>query len=123
MGDFRKLGIWQRTRGMVVELYRATAAFPESERFGLTSQVRRAAISIAANIAESRGRTGHRDRLRLLQIACGSLRETECLLLLARDLEMLSRVEHDVLTADLDRIARMLIGLMRSDQTSLETSE
>ena len=113
MGDFKELLVWQRARVLAVEAYRLSEAFPESERFGLTSQVRRAASSIPANIAESTGRHTDRDQARLYQIAIASSRELESHMLLAHDLGFISPTDHGPLAVSLDQVQRMLMGLAR----------
>jgi four helix bundle protein len=120
LGNFRNLTVWQCAHQFALAMYRATAEFPETERSGLVSQMRRAAVSIAANIAESRGRMMHRDRCRLLQYALGSAREVECLVLIAHELRMLNDADHDGLILSIDEIQRMLVGLLGSDQSALE---
>lgn len=94
MQDFHDLKVWQKAHAMALSIYAATANFPSTERFGLTSQMRRAAASIPANIAE------------------GCVRSTDRDFLLARDLKFLDRSVHDTLTADLEEIKRMLSGLI-----------
>ncbi|HET9605041.1 MAG TPA: four helix bundle protein [Gemmatimonadales bacterium] len=89
MNKYEKLLAWQRARELVLAVYRSTASWPADERFGLTSQLRRAAVSVAANIAEGSAKQGPREFRRFLDIAMGSLAEIGCLLTLARDLELL----------------------------------
>lgn len=86
MRDFRDLTVWQKAHKLALAVYSHTAGFPKDERFGLTAQVRRAAVSVASNIAEGRGRNSDRDFARFLSIAAGSLSEVECQLLIACDL-------------------------------------
>jgi four helix bundle protein len=83
---FRDLVIWQRSHQFVLSVYRLTASFPKGETFGLTSQLRRAAVSIAANIAEGFKRRGRGDKVRFLNIAQASLEECRCYLILTDDL-------------------------------------
>jgi four helix bundle protein len=83
---FRDLIIWQRAHQFVLAVYRVTATFPKNETFGLTSQLRRAAVSIAANIAEGFKRRGCRDKVRFLNIAQSSLEECRYYLILTDDL-------------------------------------
>ena len=90
MKKYEKLLAWQRARELVLVVYRSTASWPADERYGLTSQLRRAAVSVAANIAEGSAKQGPREFRRFLDIAIGSLAEIGCLLTLARDLELLS---------------------------------
>jgi four helix bundle protein len=88
---YRKLEVWQRGMDLVVEVYRLTETLPAQEKFGLTSQIQRAAVSIPANIAEGYGRTHRGDYLRHLSIARGSLMELETHLTLCVRLNMLER--------------------------------
>lgn len=83
---FTELRIWQRSHARALDVYRITATFPETERFGIISQVRRAAVSIASNIAEGAKRQSRREYVRFLNVAEGSLAETESLLRLSHDL-------------------------------------
>ena len=104
MRDYRKLDVWQISRAFASHCYRVTSSFPENERFGLTSQIRRAAVSVPANIAEGVGRDSDGDFLRFLRIAHGSLNELETLFVIAADLEIID----DVSYAKCDEEAREL---------------
>jgi four helix bundle protein len=84
---FRDLVVWQLSHQFVLSVYRLTAAFPKCETFGLTNQLRRAAVSIAANIAEGFKRRGRGDKVRFLNIAQASLEECRYYLILTQDLE------------------------------------
>ncbi len=95
-------------------VYRVSAQFPPEERFGLTGQVRRSAVSIAANIAEGAERHGTREFLHFLGIASGSLAETETFLMLAQRLGMTGREQVNPLLAQASEVGRMLNGLKRS---------
>jgi len=90
MRDFRELKVWQKAHALTLDVYRATKSFPREELYGLTSQIRRAAVSIAANIAEGAGKNSRPEFARFLQIASGSASELEYHLLLAGDLGYLS---------------------------------
>jgi four helix bundle protein len=90
MQDFRKLAVWERSHLLTLEIYAVMKRFPADERFGLTSQLRRGAASIPANIAEGCGRDTAADMARFLQIAMGSASELHYHLMLARDLDLLS---------------------------------
>ncbi len=94
MNDFRKLRIWHAAHALALEVYRTVSSFPADERFALAAQLRRAAISIPADIAESCGRRFRRDEAHLRQVAFGSACELEAELLLARDLGYLTPDEH-----------------------------
>jgi four helix bundle protein len=86
MQHYSKLQVWQRSHQLVLALYRCTKAFPTDERYGLTAQLRRAALSVPTNIAEGSKRIAPRDYAHFLNMAEGSLSETEYLVLLSRDL-------------------------------------
>ena len=94
MQDFRKLSVWRKAHELTLAVYRATVSFPTEERFGLTSQIRRACASIPANLAEGTGRGGDMDFAMFCQMAMGSAAEVEYHLLLARDLGMLESQEY-----------------------------
>jgi len=114
MATFRKLNVWQRARQLTRDIYRETRAFPAEEQFGLSAQLRRAAVSIMCNLAEGCARSGRRDQLRLLNIAYASAAETECLLVAAGDQAILAETSSAELIAAAIEIQRMLAGLMRA---------
>lgn len=111
MQRFTELKVWQRSHALVLDVYRQTARFPDHERFGLTSQLRRAAASVPTNIAEGSKRQHPQDYARFLNIAEGSLAETEYLLLLSRDLAYLPNEAAEPTLAEVAEIARMLHAL------------
>ena len=113
MRDFRELSVWQRAHQLTLAVYQATAAFPPAEMYGLTSQLRRACASIAANIAEGNGRGSDAEMTRFLRIAMGSACEVEYHLLLARDLGYLDQGRYEQLNHDLTELKRMLSGFIR----------
>ena len=84
--SFKELIVWQKAHQFVLEIYRFTRAFPSDEKFGLTSQIRRAAVSVPANIAEGFPKRGASDKTRFFNIAQGSLEEVHYYLILAKDL-------------------------------------
>ena len=110
MQRFTDLKVWQRSHSLVLGVYKLTKSFPVEERFGLTAQVRRSAISIPANIAEGSKRRHNPEFARFLNIAEASLAETEYLLLLSRDLGHAGR-RAEPLIEDCADIARMLHAL------------
>ncbi len=112
MQDFRNLDVWSRAHKIALEIYRLTESFPKSEVFGLSSQIRRAASSIATNLAEGCGRT-QAEFGRFLQIAFGSACEVEYQLLLARDLGFLAPSSYEGINADVIRVKRMLNSLLK----------
>jgi len=113
MQDFRKLAVWIKSHELTLRLYALTVAFPREEVYGLVSQLRRAAASVPANIAEGCGRGGRADMARFLQIALGSASELEYHLLLARDLNYLTNADHEAAAREVTEIKRMLTGLAR----------
>ena len=102
---FTDLIVWQKAHALVLQIYRHSACFPKTEVYGLTSQVRRAAVSIAANIAEGFKKRGVSDKARFLNIAQGSLEEVRYYLILACDLEYL---DNQQLTNQLEEVSRLL---------------
>ena len=112
MQDFRKLRVWQLNRELTKAVYRMTASFPVTERFGLVGQMRSAAVSIGANIAEGCGRGSRPDTLRFFQVAFGSAVELLHHIMTALDLELITQKQFDDLEAKLDPIRRMLAKLM-----------
>jgi four helix bundle protein len=113
MQDFKKPAVWQKGHELTLKTYSLTASFPRDEVYGLTSQIRRSAASIPANIAEGCGRGGNVELARFLQIALGSASELEYHLLLAHDLKHISTPEYEAAAADVSEVKRMLTGLQR----------
>ena len=112
MKAHHKLQVWQRSIKFVTEIYRLTEKFPASELYGLINQMRRAAVSIASNIAEGAGRSSKREFHRFLSIAQGSIAELETQLIIAENLGYCSDIQH--LFSELDEISKMISGLMKS---------
>jgi four helix bundle protein len=111
MQDFRQLDVWKEAHELTLAVYKASASFPTSEIYGLTSQVKRAAYSIPSNIAEGCGRDTALDFARFLQIAQGSASELDYHLLLARDLGFLGTEDYLHLSTWLTRTRKMLTSL------------
>ena len=114
MRDFRRLEVWKKSHLLTLAVYKATSSFPQSELFGLTSQIRRASASIPANIAEGCGRSGEKELVRFLNIAMGSASELEYHLLLAHDLSLLDTPIYSSLARDVIQVKRMLGGFIRT---------
>ena len=112
-----KLRVWESARRLVGTVYKATRAFPRSEMYGLTSQTNRAAVSVAANLAEGFSRISRKDQAHFSQIACGSLMELACLLILAVDLDFLSPAAESDLRLEIESVSRQLNAL-RATQVS-----
>jgi four helix bundle protein len=118
MQDFRRLEVWQLAHEATLAIYRFAAGFPSDERFGISSQLRRASVSIEANLAEGCGRGTDADFARFVQTAMGSASETECHLLIARDLGFLDEPAHRRLEEKLQRVKRMLASRLKTLKAS-----
>lgn len=115
MKDFRQLQVWHKAHELALRVYRHS--FPASERYGLMSQIRRAAASVPANIAEGCGRGNNGDLARFLRIAAGSLAELEYHPLLARDLQFIPIKLHSQLQSSIEEVPRMLAALLQKIAT------
>jgi four helix bundle protein len=111
--EFKDLKVWQKAHRLTLDAYRATSSFPKEEQFGITSQIRRSASSVPANIAEGCGRGGG-DLARFCAIAAGSASEMEYHLILAHDLGYLDLPTFDRLSLQVEEVERMLGGLIDS---------
>lgn len=108
MHRFKELEIWKRSRQFCSKIYSITTKFPESEKFGLSNQLRRASVSMPSNIAEGSSRQSNKDFSRFLQITLGSAYEIETQLLIANDLKFLSDLELKGLMSELQEIIKMI---------------
>ena len=114
MNNFQNLKVWQKSRVFTKEAYSVLQKMPIDERYGLTSQLKRAIISISSNIAEGSGRNSDADFLRFLDISLGSCYEVESQFVLASDLGFISNNEFNLMKELINEIEKMLIGLMKS---------
>ena len=117
MFGFEKLDVWHKAIDFADEVYLATKSFPSDERFGLTSQLRRAVVSISSNIAEGSGRNSKPEFSRFVSIAYGSLMESVSQLHIAKRQKFLSDELFSTLIGKADQLARMLSGLKASLRT------
>ncbi len=113
MRNFKELLVWQKAHNFVLALYKLTYHFPREELYGLTSQIRRAAMSVPTNIAEGCGRDSNVEFQRFLAIALGSASEVEYQLLLAKDLGFIVAADYDRLYSMLGEVQRMLSALFQ----------
>jgi four helix bundle protein len=111
--DFHELKVWQKAHELTLSVYRVTATFPREELYGLTSQLRRASASIAANLAEGCGRSGDAEFARFCSIAMGSASELEYHLLLAKDLKLIQPAHYEELAPRATELKRMLTALIQ----------
>ena len=111
MRPHEKLDVWNKSIELVISIYKATETFPRDERFGLTSQIRRAAVSIPANIAEGAARDSQKEFVHFLSNAQGSASELETEWLIAHKLGYLPEGTHDTVRGELNSVGRMIFGL------------
>jgi four helix bundle protein len=114
--SFEKLRVWQAARELARQVYLATANFPRRELYGLTSQCNRAAVSVAANLAEGTSRQSRKDQAHFSEIAYGSLMELACLLILAKDVGVLSEKSEAELRGTIEHASAQLNALHRSQR-------
>ena len=114
MKTHKDLLIWQKSVEFITEMYCHTKTFPKEETYTLTSQIRRSAISISANLAEGSGRRNPKELMQFINIAMGSASELETLLLIARNLSFLTALNYQNLLEKLSEIISMLNGLSKS---------
>jgi len=112
--NYQELIAWQKAMDLVEDVYKASKTFPREEVYGLTSQIRRAAVSVPSNIAEGQGRRTTSDFLRHLSIAYGSLREVETQILIASRLRYLGKGIVETVLLRAGEVGRLLNGLMNS---------
>ncbi len=112
--NYKELNVWQKSYELCLKIYRITAKFPNEEKYGLTSQIRRSAVSIPSNIAEGYGRKTTVDYIRMLYISYGSVCELETQILLAGDLGFIEKGELGTLKKDIAEVERMLKALIKS---------
>jgi four helix bundle protein len=115
--NFTDLDVWKNSHLFVINIYKISKNFPEIERFGLTSQIRRSAVSITSNIAEGFGRRSAKDKSHFYQMSLGSLYECHSQLLLAQDLDLLVGVDLDGVYDSITTISKLLNGIIKSIQS------
>lgn len=112
VSNYKELDVWRRSVALTTELYKLTSRFPDTERYGLSSQIRSASTSVAANIAEGWGRGSTGEYIQFLTVARGSLMELETHLIVARNLRLLSSDASGALSKEMEEIGKMLNGLI-----------
>ena len=112
--SYRELIIWQKSMDLVTMIYKFTASYPREEMFGLTSQLRRAAVSIPANISEGQARNTSGEFRQFLGIAYGSLAELETLTILSNNLNYLTTENAEILLKNCSEIGKMINGLLKT---------
>jgi four helix bundle protein len=114
MKSYKELEVWQKSVNLAIETYKIIKKFPQEERFGLTAQVQRATTSVPANIAEGWGRGSTKEYIQFLLIARGSLMELETHLIIAHQLDYLSKDELEQLQKEIENIGKMLNRLIQT---------
>jgi four helix bundle protein len=117
---FEKLRVWQAARALAKETYLTKSKFPQREVYGLTSQCNRAAVSVAANLAEGSSRRSRKDQAHFSEIAYGSLMELACLLILSNDVGILPSDSEQVLRDSIERLSPQLNALHRSQRARID---
>lgn len=119
MKTHKDLDVWKLSIDFVTEIYAKTKSYPKEEHFGITNQIRRAAVSVPSNIAEGAGRRSDKEFLQFLYIALGSVQEIDTQLLISLNLNYLTKSEYEILLIKLDQISKMLFGLIKSIKQKL----
>jgi len=114
MAHFKELIVWQKSINLVTEIYRVTEKFPSNEIYGLTSQLRRASVSIPSNIAEGNSRRSKADYLQFLRIARGSCSEIETQIIISKNLGFIDNTIFETLSFNIIEISKMINGLINS---------
>jgi len=120
MQDYHKLKVWEKSHALAMDVHRIAGGFPRVEGIALNGQLRRAVLSIPANIAEGAGKSGNSEFRRFLKIALGSAVETDYHLLAARDLGLLEAAIYEDLSARTIEVRRMLGGLIKKVSSTLD---
>ena len=111
---FQNILAWQKADDFVLDVYKYTKSFPESEKYGLISQFQRAAVSIIANIAEGYKKIGKADKLRFMNISQGSLEECRCYVILSRDLGYIDNDVYNILYSKIEEASKLLNGYCKA---------
>jgi four helix bundle protein len=120
MKPHQQLHVWKRSFDFVLTVYKITGHFPTEERFGLVSQIRRAAVSVPVNIAEGAARKSKKEFIQFLYISLGSASELDTLLLLSKELGFVRGADFDRMNAELESIFKMLQGLINRNKNLIE---
>lgn len=122
MAGFEQLRVWQEARRLAGDVYRLTDSFPLKEQYGITSQVRRAAVSVMSNIAEGHGRHSRPELLRFLYVSKGSLMEVRSLVTLSKDLGFLTEEQSERLRDTCNTVGAMLSGLIEATKRQIRVA-
>ena len=120
---YKDLIAWQKSIALVTDIYKVTRTFPSDEKFGLTSQLNRAAVSVPSNIAEGWGRETHGNYLQFLRNSRGSLMEIQTQLIIALNLDYINSEQHEIISEKCDEVGRILQGLIKSINVKMKLTE
>lgn len=109
--NHKDMEVWKESIGLVKEIYKVTRKFPKEETYGLTNQLRRAAISVPSNVAEGAARDSDKEFVRFLYISLGSLSEVETQVIIARELNYVEKI--DIITSQVVKVKKLLLGLIK----------
>lgn len=119
--SFTDLKVWQEGHKMVLDIYKFTQKFPREEQFGLTYQIRRAAVSFTSNIAEGFSRTSYKEKIQFYYISLGSLTEIQNQLLIARDIDYITREDFNKIASQTILLSKLLNGLIKKSKDILNS--
>lgn len=111
--NYKELEAWKESKKLAVGIYKITVDFPDNEKYGITSQMRRAAVSVASNIAEGNGRQYKKETIQFLYISKGSLLELETQSIIACELNFLSKEKHNRIAAQISLCIKLIVGLIK----------
>lgn len=119
---FKDLNTWKEGHELVIMIYKITKKFPKEEQFGLTNQLRRAAVSFTSNIAEGFSRNSYKEKLQFYSMALGSLTEVESQLTVAKDIKYISEKEYVLLELQITTVSKLTNGLIKKSKTIIQNS-
>lgn len=114
ISNFTDLIVWQEGHKLVLFIYDKSKKFPDSEKYGITSQIQRASVSITSNIAEGFGRKGEKEKIQFYYIANGSLTEVKNLSIILRDIKLITEQDYNFMENQIETTSKLLFGLIRS---------
>jgi four helix bundle protein len=120
--SFTDLNAWKEGHVFVLEIYKLTYKFPRDEQLGLINQIRRSVVSVTSNIAESFSRSSYKEKSQFYSMALGSLTESQNQLIIARDLNYISEIEHEAILERVIIISKLLNGLIKKSRTMIHNS-
>ncbi len=123
ISSYKDLIVWQKSITLVTNVYVLTKSFPSEEKYGIVSQMNRAAVSVPSNIAEGWGRESSKSYLQFLKVSRGSLMEVETLLVIAKNLNFITEKEYKIISDNIEELAKILQGLIKSIKQKILITE